>query len=58
MLTEIDALDDGLPQLKLEGALGLNGLDSMAMDVIDIGVLVFLIERDLPGKQRMNRYRR
>lgn len=51
----LEVLDQGLPQLKVQGAMGKRGIDRVGMDMIDIGVLIYLIERYLPGKQRMNR---
>jgi 7-cyano-7-deazaguanine synthase in queuosine biosynthesis len=52
---KVDAFEDGLPQLHVDGLLGSNGLSKVAMDLIDIGALVFSIERTLPGKQHVNR---
>jgi 7-cyano-7-deazaguanine synthase in queuosine biosynthesis len=52
---EIPVFEKGLPQLKAEEAIGPNGLDSVALDLIDIGELVYLIERNLPGSQHTNR---
>jgi 7-cyano-7-deazaguanine synthase in queuosine biosynthesis len=55
---ELEAFRDGLPLLKAEGALGPNGLDEVAMDLIDLALAVFLIERNLPGRQRTRRVMR
>jgi 7-cyano-7-deazaguanine synthase in queuosine biosynthesis len=42
------------PRLKVN-VIGPEGIDNVAADLIDLGIAVFLIERNLPGKQHTNR---
>lgn len=51
----IETIEGDSPQLQVSGPLGPNGLSRVAMDLIDIGSLVFTMERHLPGKQHLNR---
>src|SRR5690242_15000225 len=48
-------IDDELPQLVVEGRLGENGLSKAAQDLVDLGIYIYLLERNLPGKQQMNK---
>lgn len=47
--------DKTLPELIVEGKIGPKGFSKESLDLIDLGVFIYLLERTLPGKQQMNR---
>jgi hypothetical protein len=47
--------DKKLPQLVVEGKVGPHGLSRKALDLVDLGIFVYLLERCLPGKQQVNK---
>jgi 7-cyano-7-deazaguanine synthase in queuosine biosynthesis len=52
---KLRVFENGIPLLKVESPLGPEGINEMAMDLLDIGILVYFIERNLPGKLQMNK---
>jgi 7-cyano-7-deazaguanine synthase in queuosine biosynthesis len=51
---DVDVCEEGFPKLKVLNAFGSKGMSRAAMDIIDVAVAVYAIERNLPGRQRTN----
>ncbi len=52
---KISLFESGLPQLEIDNNVGPNGLSRAARDLVEISTLIYLLERNLPGNQQMNR---